>query len=136
MADYSVTAANVIASLKASKATGIAGTTIAAGQTLYIAADGTLGLYGANGSAPANVFAGVALDGGAAGQPITYVKLDAAFQPGFAINAGDIVIGSANAGAMAPVTDLASGMYLTILGVGIGGNKMLLSPIAAGVAKA
>jgi len=132
--DYSVTATSVLASSSASSTKGTAGTTITAGQSLAKAADNTLVLFDANGSAPANVFVGIALNGGATGQPIFYVTADPAFTPGFTVAAGAIVIGSSTAGGLCPAADLATGHYLTIVGVGIGSNKIKMSTLAAGVA--
>jgi len=132
--DYSVTATSVLASSSATTSRGTAGTSITAGQSLAKAADGTLVLFDANAAAPANVFLGISLSGGATGQPIFYVTADTSFTPGFTVAAGAIVIGSSTAGGLCPAADLATGHYLTIVGVGIGSNKIKMSPVAAGVA--
>ena len=135
MANYTVDPTAVIASSRASKFTAPAGVAINAGQSVYVAADGTLGLYDANAAAPANVFAGIALDSGAAGQPIVVAKTDPNFGPGFTLAAGEVVVGSATPGGLCPVADLASGTVPTVVGVGIGGNKMDFAPFSGGVAK-
>jgi len=127
MADYVVTPASVLASNKANKSTGIAGVAITAGQVLAKDTDGTLKLHDANGTAPLNVVAGIALHGSLTGQPITYVKADAAFAPGFTIAVGQAVIASATPGGLCPDTDKASGWNLTEVGRGISGNKLKLA---------
>lgn len=133
-ADYTVTATSVLASSDSSVTKGTAGATITTGQSLAKAADGTLILFDSNASAPANKFFGIALNGGASGQPILYATADSSFTPGFTVAAGAVVIGSATAGGLCPVADLATGHYLTIVGVGIGSNKIKLAPLFSGVA--
>lgn len=132
-ADYSVTTSSVVASEEAVIRRKAAGAAITVGQAVHVKADGTLGLYDANGTAPANVFAGIALNSAATGQPVLYAESDPEFTPGFTVAANAIVIGSATAGGLCPATDLATGHYLTIVGVGIGSNKIDLNPIKSGV---
>jgi hypothetical protein len=139
MADFVVTPANVIASASAQTSTGTTGTgvTITAGQSLCKNADGTIGLYKANGAAPSNVFVGVSLHGSLAGQPITYVRIDPAFTPGFALAAiGDAILGSgANAGGVCPDADKVTGWFVTEIGRSISLTQIKISPIAVGVAR-
>lgn len=132
-ADYTVTAASVVASSDATTSRGTAGATITAGMSLAKNSGGALVGFDANGTAPLYTFVGIALNGGASGQPIFYATADPSFTPGFTIAAGAIVVGSATAGLLCPAADLATGHYLTVLGVGIGSNKIKLSPLAAGV---
>jgi hypothetical protein len=136
MADYSVTAANVLASANAQKKTGTAGATITAGQSLYIdtADSNKLKLYDANAASPANVMAGIALHASLAGQPITYVISDPAFTPGFAITAGATVIGSATPGGLCPDADKVTGWYVNEVGHGISTTQIKMAIVASGVA--
>lgn len=134
MADYSVTPANVIASTNARTKTGTADVTITAGQTVYKKVDGTIALYDANGSSPANVMAGIALHGSLAGQPITYVISDPAFQPGFALTVGETVIGSDTPGGLCPDADKAPTWYVTEVGHGISTTEMKMQIVPVGVA--
>jgi len=126
MADYIVTPASVLASSRATKSTGVAGVAIIAGQVLAKDSDGTFKLHDANGTAPLNVVAGIALHASSTGQPISYCKADPAFVPGFTIAVGVPVVASATPGGMCPDTDKASGWNLTSLGRGISGNKLKL----------
>lgn len=134
MADFVVTPANVLSSPKATRETGTAGTTIVAGETLALDVDGTMKQHDANAAAPLNVCKGVALHGSLLGQPITYVKQDPGFNPGFASTVGIAVITSANPGKMAPDADKASGWFVTELGRFISTSQMKLAISPVGVA--
>lgn len=138
MADYVVTAANVVASLAASTRVGIAGATITQGQYLYkdTSDSNKLKLAVTNGSSLLRVVEGVALDAGSAGQPIKYAVTDPGFVPGFTTAAaGDIIVLSRTAGAAAHVDDPTTGDYVTVLGVMTSATTMNLQFTAAGAAK-
>jgi hypothetical protein len=139
MADFVITPANVLASAQAQITTGTTGATvtITAGQSLAVQADGKMGLYKANGAAPLNVFAGIALHGSLAGQPIVYVKSDPSFQPGATFTAiGDAVLGSGNtSGGICPDADKATGWFVTELGRTTSLTLMKLQPVVTGVAR-
>ena len=119
MADYSITAANVLASSRALKKTGVAGAAITAGQPLYEdAADGKkLKLADANDTELKAEVVGIALHAAAAGQPVSYVYQDDDFTPGTTLAVGAILVLSGTAGGIAPSSDLATGMRTTLLGV-------------------
>jgi hypothetical protein len=135
MADYVPTVANVLASGLARTTTGTAGAAITAGQALCQDVDGTMKLYDANAASPLNVLKGIALHASLTNQPITYVTEDPQFTPGFALAAGDSVIGSQNPGFLCPDADKLSGWYVTQCGVGIGGNKMNFKILASGIVR-
>ncbi len=134
MADISITAANVLASAFATKNSGVAASTITAGQTLYRLANGTIAPADANGTTPAFNILGISLHAALAGQPITYVTSDPQFQFGGTVAIGDVVIASATAGGIAPIADKVSGWYVTELGVAISTTKINMKLVAAGVA--
>jgi len=120
MADVTVTAASVAASNNSSTktATGTAGVTITAGQALYKDSTASNKLKLADASADASAACvGISLNGGALDQPITYVTYDEAFNPGGTIVAGKVYCVSATAGAIAPVADILSTEFVTVLGV-------------------
>ncbi len=137
MADYSITAANFQTSAYAEKDSGIAGATITAGQPVYKDASDSnkLKLADANLSLASSKVVGLACHGAAAGQPLVFVKKDSRLVPGFTLTAGDIAILSASAGAIAPVADLASGMYPVVLGVANSTTEMNFNPAAGAVVK-
>jgi hypothetical protein len=123
MANLSITAGNVLKGANAKTRTGVAGTTITAGQVVYESVSGgvaKLFLADADASAAASNVVGIALHGAADGQPLTYVYEDDDFTPGgtldlSAAGADGVYVLSATAGAIAPVGDLAAGMYPVIL---------------------
>jgi hypothetical protein len=138
MADYTVVAANVLPSSGANLKQGIAGATITAGNVLYKdPSDKSLKLASAtSATAAARVVEGIAVDGAAAGQPLEYAFKDPSFSPGFSVPIGDAVILSATAGNLCPHADAITGHYVTVLGVGITGNKMGMGFVSSGAAKA
>jgi hypothetical protein len=135
MPDLSITAASVLASTSATKAEGVAGATITAGQSLYIdtADSNKLKLYDADGSSPVNVFAGIALHGAATGQPIKYATKDPSFTPGFAALAGDSIYGSDTPGGVTKTfSELETADVVTSLGVMTSTTVMNLNPVRGG----
>jgi hypothetical protein len=134
MANISITAASVLASASASKRTYTAGATITAGQPVYFdSAAGTVKLAGAT-TAPLAAVVGIAINGASAGQPITVAATDADFTAGGTLVAGQIYVLSATAGSIAPVADLTTGNFRTVLGVAKSTTKLVLATVAGGVA--
>lgn len=135
MSDLAITAANVLPSASATIVRKTAGAAITAGQPVYLdPATDTVKLADANGASPLFKVYGIAGCNAAAGQPICIVMQDPALGMGAAVAAGTTLILSATPGGVAPVADAATGMYVTVLGVGIGSNQINFSPLAAGVA--
>jgi hypothetical protein len=137
MADLTVTAASVIAGANASTRTGSAGTTITAGQLIYIDAAGLVqpakadtvihsGLVGGN-------IIGIALNGGSVNQPIQY-QVSGNINPGATVAVGTIyIVSPTNAGGIAPIGDAATGTFMSILGIGTSASNILLQPWVTGV---
>ena len=116
MADYSVTAADVLASASAKRVTGTAGATITAGQAVYRdPSDGEWKLADADTASAAGIGTqgnnGIALNGAADGQPIEVCLSDPDFTPGFTMVVGTTVVISGTAGGLAPDSDLAASDY-------------------------
>ena len=135
MADLTITAASVVAYAGATIEHGTLGATVTAGQTVYLdAADSKYKLADAN-SATAAVRAtkGLALNGGVDGQPVA-VLIDGDVNPGATVTVGGVYVQSATAGGIAPVADLASGHYTTIIGIGLAANKLRVKLHLSGVA--
>ncbi|RMG90115.1 MAG: hypothetical protein D6706_20155 [Chloroflexi bacterium] len=137
MADLVITAANVLASSSASVASGIAGATITAGQPLYKDSADAYALKPAQAdAATTDEVVGVALHGAADGQPIQYVVSDSALNLGATLVAGQVyVLSAASAGGVAPISDLTSGNYVSVLGVATTTSTLKLHVINSGVAK-
>ena len=116
MAALSITAANV-AKVSGNVASGIAGTTITAGQALYLdAATTTLKLCDADLSAAGADCVGIALHGSLAGQPLTY-QIDGTITIGATMTLGEPYFASATAGGIGPAADLVSPVRTTLIGI-------------------
>lgn len=150
MADIVIVPATVIAGPRAVKASGVAGATITAGQTLYIdtADSNKLKLADSDGTSPANVIAGIALHGASAGQPIQYDVEDddlTIFSASGVVNSGATIYLSDTPGGMTilgpdqAAPELEAGDTIVVLGVANGATgatgvqKMNFRPITGGV---
>jgi hypothetical protein len=133
MAAKVITAANVLAGSNARITPVVYGEAVTAGKAVYRkAGDGRYYLADAN-DATKHAAAGIALNGGAAGQPGSVVTEDDDFTPGCALSVGEIlVVGADQPGDIAPSADLAEGWYPTVMGVAKSAAKMVLRPVAAG----
>lgn len=134
-ADLSITAASVVPTTGYTKDTGIAGATITAGQTVY--KDSTdsdkLKLADANATTATATVVGIALHAAASGQPLTIIT-GGILNPGATVTVGTIYVVSATAGGIAPSTDLVTGWYVGILGVGITSSTIRIGLNMSGVA--
>lgn len=136
MSDVSITAANVVKGANAVTRMGVAGATITAGQPVYEDSSDSskFKLADSNASAATAKCAGIALHGASSGQPLLINVEDDDFTPGFTLSlsaAADdgVYVLSGTAGGIAPIGDLASGMYPVILGVAKSTTKMILKII-------
>ena len=137
MAAISITASSVLKSATGQLQNGVAGTTITAGQALYIDTSDSnkLKLADANGTAPANTFAGLALNSASAGQPVSYCPSDAGgFTFGGTVLAGDTIWLHTTPGAITKTfADLTSGCTAIALGVATSTTAFNLNPVVGGV---
>jgi hypothetical protein len=134
MADVSVTAASVVKASDTQMIDGILGATVTAGQTLYLdVTTNTWKLADANASVTTATVGGIAMNGGSSGQPVK-VANGGSLNPGFTVVVGTTYVQSATPGAIAPIADIASGYYPTIIGVGITASNLALILKNAGVA--
>lgn len=115
MADLSITAANVQPGT-GTVILGTAGETITAGQAVYLkASDGRLWLAQADGTAAEADVVGIALNGGAAGQPVHYAA-DGTLTIGATTVKTTAYVLSAAAGGICPQADLVSTNKIVYLG--------------------
>lgn len=134
MSDLSITAANVAAGTAAVTVDGTAGATITAGQCVYL--DSTTSTYklcdADSATAAVRAPAGVSLNGASSGQPIK-IQTGGNINPGATVVVGQIYVPSATAGGIAPVTDLTTGWYTSILGVATTTSniKLAINPAVA-----
>jgi len=128
MADFSITAANVLRSANSIIEHGTAGAAIARTAPLIYQdpTDNTWKPAKADGAAPIYKAIAWALQDVASGQDISFVRTDPNFKPGFTIAVHEIAVLSwTTAGAVGKLADIAAlpvGGYLTIACVGVGGN--------------
>jgi hypothetical protein len=127
MADLVITPGNVQMGTGAKVKHGILGATATAGQGIvrdpatqrYVLAD-------SNHATPAlRRTEGVALNGGANGQPVT-LQEEGPITIGAAVVAGTIFVQSDTPGGIAPAADLGAGEEVTVLGVAISATQIAL----------
>lgn len=117
MADLSVTAANVLCGVNAKKRWGVAGATVTAGQTAYedTSDSNKFKLGDANASATTAKIAGIFLNSAANGQPVQIVYEDDDFTPGATMTVNTFYVASGTAGGIAPVADITTGWYASLV---------------------
>jgi hypothetical protein len=130
-ADLSQTAANVVG--YGEQQQGRLGGTVTAGQPVRRQADGTW-VASTNASAAGAQVDGIALSGGASGQPFTYQR-SGLVNLGATVAVGMIYVLSAS-GAISPVSDAASGDYMTIICIATTTALCQMSIAVSGVAAA
>mgnify|MGYP006298685951 FL=1 len=132
MAELVVTPANVAAYAGADVDHGeIAGEDITAGQVVYKAADGAFYATAYDTAEHAAAY-GVALNSAAAGQPLSIIR-SGGLNPGAAVVVGAVYVVGSMDGAIAPVTDLVAGEYLTLLGIATTTSRIDLAINRSGV---
>lgn len=143
MANFSVTAANVVQSSNAQVQRGTAGVPIIAGQVLYLDASSPtrlLQLAAANLTVSGNpiVPVGIAVNSAAAGQQVNYVALDPAFTPGiifagFPAGTAISLVLSRTPGLLCQPGDLIAGDQQVFMMLPTGTATASLSIVPAGV---
>lgn len=134
MADISITAASVQPGAGQSLVTGLAGEAIAAGKTVYFSST-TKKWQLANsksGTAEARTAGGIAVNGAAAGQPVT-VQKSGEVTLGAVLTAGSAYYLSETSGGIQPAADLGSGETVCLLGIAKSTSVLSLAIQAPGV---
>lgn len=135
MTDLSPVAASVAWS--GPKDTGIAGGTVVRGNPLY--RDTTTNKLSAGDADVVTTaeFAGFALNDAAANQPVEFGYGEGILTiGGTGVTVGQVYVISTTAGGIAPYSDLASGDFVTYLGVGATSSTIKCHPHSSQVAKA
>ena len=135
MAAISITAANVLKSSTGQVSVGTAGATITAGQSVYIDTSDSnkIKLADANGTAPANTFAGIALNAASSGQPVSYCTNDTSgFTIGATVVAGDTIWLSQTPGGLTKTIGDLSGGIAIVVGVMLTTTTLNLTPVVGG----
>ena len=130
MANLSVTASTILAAVASVIGRGKAGVTITPGQVLYLAADNTLKLADANDDATTAAAVGIAINGGSATQPISYIKSGTMSINSVAL-AGQTYWTSNTAGGIWD-TEPASGAVTSVIGVGVTTTSIKIGIINSG----
>ena len=135
MAAISITAASVLKSSTGQVSVGTSGATITAGQSVYIDTSDSnkIKLADANGTAPANTFAGIALNAASSGQPVSYCTNDTSgFTIGATVVAGDTIWLSQTPGGLTKTIGDLSGGIAIVVGVMLTTTTMNLTPVVGG----
>lgn len=136
MADLVITANDVIKT--GSGQQGTAGEAITAGQALYsdAATSGVLRPADAT-TADKAALVGIALNNAATGQPVSHSGLTGTIDVGAVLVVGEVYVVSATPGGgnIAPISDLGSTEFVTVIGVATAADALQLSAIRSGVAK-
>jgi surface antigen len=134
MANLSITPASV-ATVLGSQVSKVAGVAIAAGEAIYLdSTTSTMKLADADALLTAEAV-GIAVNSAASGQPVTY-------QPAGTITIGATVVPgtayyvSSTAGSICLESDLASGDYVTLLGIATTTAIISISIVRSATAKA
>ena len=135
MADLIITAADVLTTTSTRTYTGVAGATVTAGQPVYSDATDSGKYKPADADADASSRAiGIAVHGASNGQPLTVAQYGN-LTISAVMTAGEVYAVSATAGGIAPVGDLVTGNYVTVLGVATTTSNLQLGTIYSATAK-
>jgi hypothetical protein len=134
-ADLTITAASVVPGVNAViDKTRNAGATITAGQAVYLDTNNLWQLANAAGAAALRQAQGIALNSASSSQPLA-VQTAGQITIGATVVVGKVyVLSGANAGGVAPSTDLVTGWYTNTLGIGISTTVIALQFQYGGVA--
>ena len=134
-ADLSVTAGSVVPASDATMENGTAGATITTGQVVYLdSSTNTFKLADADSATSAvRTPYGIALNGASSSQPVRVLKAGG-LNPGATVVVGKVYVLSTTAGGIAPVTDLATGTYVSVLGIGTTTSNIQVVVQVSGVA--
>lgn len=136
MTDLVVTAASVVKGADAVTVTKIALAAITAGQVVYLASTGQVGLHDANSAtAEVRVPYGLALNSAAANQPVT-IQTDGELTMGATLGIGIVYLASPTPGGIMPSADAVNGDTINVLGVGKSASVLKMKLFASGITKA
>jgi len=138
MADITVTAASVVAASSASRTNETAGGTITAGQAVFKNSSNVWLAAQADSADTAGTAGkiGIALNGAAINQPVSVVTAGALTAGATLVVGETYVLSAAAAGGIAPVGDLETGDYVTVLGVATSTSVLAVAPQATATAHA
>jgi hypothetical protein len=133
MTDLVVTAANVLEGTAARKQTGVAGSTITQGQSVFVDSSGQLQPAQKDVDAGSAAAVGIALTAAEAGQPVVY-QSGGEMDVGATLAVGETYVVGAAGGGIAPIADLLTTEFATILGIATAAGVLKLGILQSGVA--
>lgn len=135
MTDLVITAANVLEGTQARKQTKTAGASITQGQSVFV--DSTDQLQPAQKDVDAGTAAavGIALGAAEAGQPVVF-QSGGEMDVGATLVVGETYVVGAAGGGIAPIADVISTEFTTILGVATAAGVLKMGILQSGVAHA
>lgn len=136
MADITVTPADVLAGASAKINEGTAGETVTAGKTVYrdTTDSNKLKQADANDTVAKALVGGIALHGASLNQPLKY-QVGGVIDIGATLVIGTTYVQSVTAGGIAPIADLVSTNFSTVIGTATTTNNLKLGILVSGVAK-
>jgi hypothetical protein len=132
VADITVTATSVLLVSGPTKKLNAA-STITAGQSLYETSSGTWEKADNDTSSTTANCSGIALNGGAVGQPIVGATSGAVVNMGATLVVGTHYVLSSTTGGVCPAADQATTDYATYLGVALTAANLSFQPLVSGV---
>lgn len=135
MTDLVITAANVLEGTAARKQTGVAGANITQGDSVYVDTSGQLQAALKAVDAASAEAVGIALNSAEAGQPVTF-QSGGEIDVGATLVVGETYVVGAAAGGIAPIADVISTEFATILGVATAAGVLKMGILQSGVAHA
>lgn len=137
MSDIAITASGVVAQAGASKSlyyVTSGNAAITAGQSCYVNSAGYLTTAKADASGT-QVATGIALDNASQNQPCQVCTGGSLLLAGTSgmVQGAAYVVSAANTGGIAPISDLTSGQYTSLLGIATSPTTLNVSLLAPGV---
>jgi hypothetical protein len=134
MANLSQTAGNVKLKSNGPYGSAVAGESLTQGQPIYLSSSQAFRCDNNDGANKA-ACVGIVLTPATVGQTFLYALPGSSVDLGATLTIAETYIVSATVGAIAPIADLASTNYLTILGVARDASTLFFSPVVSGVQK-
>lgn len=118
MADVTVTPANVEMTDDTVATTGIAGEALVQGQSAYLNSSGSRWYKSESDDTEAKAETrGIVMTPAATGAQVV-IATGGTIKPGATLSANTVYVLSVNSGRFAPIADLATGNYVTLIGIG------------------
>lgn len=135
MTDLVITAANVLEGTQARKQRKTCGATITQGQSVFVDNSDQLQPAQKDVDAATAAAVGIALNSGESGQPVTF-QSGGELDVGSTLVVGETYVVGAGPGGIAPIADVISTEFSTILGIATAAGVLKMGVLQSGVAHA